>query len=146
KRRIRAETFADHYSQARQFYISQTEVEQQHIVAAFTFELSKVQTPRIRSRMVANLLVVDEKLGKKVAAGLRLKEIPTGADPAQPVRKDLAVSNALSILKNGPRSFRGRRLGALVTDGVDSKVLTRLKDALQSEGAELKLIAPQVGG
>ena len=28
KLRIRAETFADHYSQARQFYISQTEVEQ----------------------------------------------------------------------------------------------------------------------
>ena len=28
KRRVRPERFADHYSQARQFYVSQTEVEQ----------------------------------------------------------------------------------------------------------------------
>jgi catalase len=51
KRRIRSETFADHYSQARQFYLSQTPVEQSHIAAAFTFELSKVETPAIRARM-----------------------------------------------------------------------------------------------
>jgi len=31
KLRARPESFADHYSQARQFYISQTEVEQGHI-------------------------------------------------------------------------------------------------------------------
>src|SRR3546814_4005959 len=53
KRRIRAESFADHYSQARQFYISQTEVERGHIAAALTFELSKVETPAIRARMVS---------------------------------------------------------------------------------------------
>ena len=48
KRRLRAESFADHYSQARQFYLSQTEIEQGHIASAFTFELSKVETPAIR--------------------------------------------------------------------------------------------------
>src|SRR3954447_21318587 len=31
KRRVRAELFADHYSQARQFYVSQTDVEREHI-------------------------------------------------------------------------------------------------------------------
>ena len=31
---------ADHYSQARQFFVSQNEIEQQHIIDAFTFELS----------------------------------------------------------------------------------------------------------
>ena len=76
KRRIRSETFADHYSQARQFYLSQTPVEQGHIAAAFTFELSKVETPAIRARMVSHLLNVDEALAKKVADGLRLKEMP----------------------------------------------------------------------
>ena len=39
KQRVRSETFADHYSQARQFFVSQTEVEQQHIAMALTFEL-----------------------------------------------------------------------------------------------------------
>ena len=52
KRRVRSETFADHYSQARQFFVSQTPVEQQHITDAFVFELSKVERPDIRARMV----------------------------------------------------------------------------------------------
>jgi catalase len=46
KRRIRAETFADHCSQARQFHPSQTPVEQQHMANAVIFELSKVETRR----------------------------------------------------------------------------------------------------
>ena len=84
KVRARSETFADHYSQARQFYISQTPIEQQHMANALTFELSKVQTPEIRSRMVSHLLNIDEELAKKVGQGLRLKEMPAAAPAAKP--------------------------------------------------------------
>jgi catalase len=76
KRRLRSETFADHYSQARQFYISQTSIEQTHIRDAYVFELSKVETPAIRARMVSQLLNVDEGLAKMVAEGLGLREMP----------------------------------------------------------------------
>ena len=146
KLRIRPESFADHYSQARQFYISQTEIEQSHIAAAFTFELSKVETPAIRARMVAHLLNIDEQLGNKVAKGLRLKELPKPADAARPTRQDLKKSPALSIILNGPQSFAGRKVGALVTDGADMAILKALKAALEKEGALLKLVAPMVGG
>ena len=47
KVRLRAESFADHYSQARLFYRSVTPQEQQHIAKAITFELSKVAIPEI---------------------------------------------------------------------------------------------------
>ncbi|MGN6606588.1 MAG: catalase, partial [Jatrophihabitans sp.] len=146
KRRIRSETFADHYSQARQFYISQTEVEQAHIAAALTFELSKVETVAIRSRLVSHLLNIDDGLARNVAEGLRLKEMPKPADAARPTRKDLKPSPKLSILLNGPKSFAGRKVGALVTDGVDADVLAALRKALKAEGAMLKLVAPEVGG
>ena len=63
--RLRAESFADHYSQARQFFISQTPTEQSHIATALTFELSKVKTPVIRERMVSHLLNIDEALAKR---------------------------------------------------------------------------------
>ncbi|HAJ42543.1 MAG TPA: catalase HPII, partial [Alcanivorax sp.] len=53
KQRLRPESFSDHYSQARQFFISQTEVEQDHITDALVFELSKVDTVAIRARMVS---------------------------------------------------------------------------------------------
>ncbi|WP_027059868.1 catalase [Mesorhizobium loti] len=146
KARLRSETFADHYSQARQFYISQQPVEQGHIAAALTFELSKVQTPVIRERIVSHLLNIDDGLAAKVADALGLKTMPKPADAAVPTRRDLAPSDALSILKNGPGRFEGRKLGILVTDGTDAAVLNALKQALTKAGAKFEIIAPKVGG
>ena len=127
KRRLRAESFADHYSQARQFFISQTRGEQHHIAAALTFELSKVKTPVIRERMVSHLLNIDETLASMVGTGLGLKAMPKPADAAMPTRQDLDASPKLSIVENGPQRFEGRKLGILVTDGTD---------AAHPEGAE----------
>jgi catalase len=146
KLRVRSETFADHYSQARQFYISQTAIERKHIADAFTFELSKVETPAIRSRMVAHLRNVDEELAKKVADGLRLKQMPEPAEAARPTRMDLQPSSKLSIVENGPSAFKGRKLGVLVTDGVDAGLLKALEDALTEEGAMMEIVAPMIGG
>ncbi len=146
KRRIRSETFADHYSQARQFYVSQTPIEQKHMADALTFELSKVETPAIRARVVAHLMNIDEGLANTVAEQLRLKQMPKPAEAAKPTRKDLPASPKLSIIENGPESFMGRKVGVLVTDGVDSTVLSDLKSALEAEGAMLEVVAPMVGG
>ena len=145
KVRVRSETFADHYSQARQFYKSQTKVEQNHLAKALVFELSKCETPAIRSRMVSHLLNIDEPLAKEVAGGLGLKEMPERADAARP-SKDLKPSPALSIQINGPKSFKGRKVGALLTDGVDIKLFQSLKNALNEEDALLEIVAPKVGG
>ena len=146
KRRIRSETFADHYSQARQFYVSQTETEQTHIANAFIFELSKVETLAIRSSMVAHLRNVDENLAKTVAHGLRLKEMPKAASAARPTMMELKKSPKLSILLNGPESFKGRKIGVLVTDGVDGSLLAGLEKAIMAEGAMIEIVAPMVGG
>jgi len=146
KQRIRAETFSDHYSQARQFYISQTEVEQEHISAALVFELSKCERPEIRTRMVAHLLNIDANLTQRVADGLGLREMPKPADAAKPTQQNLKKSAALSILLNGPEKFAGRKVGALVTDGVNAELLKSLEAGLKEEGALLEIIAPKVGG
>ncbi|OYU91591.1 MAG: catalase HPII [Bradyrhizobiaceae bacterium PARB1] len=146
KRRLRSESFADHYSQARQFYISQTEVEQQHLAAALTFELSKVKTPVIRERMVAHLLNIDDALAHKVADKLGLREMPEPADAAVPTRQDLDPSPALSIIAKGPKRFEGRKLGILVSDGVDAKLLAALKAAIAKEGGTCEIVAPKVTG
>ncbi|MEF2552653.1 catalase [Aurantimonas sp. A2-1-M11] len=146
KQRVRSETFADHYSQARQFYLSQTRTERQHIADAFTFELSKVETLAIRARIVSHLLNVDEDLAGAVAKSLRLKEMPAPAQAAMPTRMDLNTSPKLSIILNGPESFKGRKVGVLVTDGVDARLLAGLKSAIEAEGAMMELVAPMVGG
>jgi catalase len=146
KGRLRPESFADHYSQARQFFISQTEGEQQHIAAALTFELSKVKTPVIRERVVAHLLNIDEDLAAKVGEKLGLQKMPKPADAAVATRQDLKASPALSIVSNGPQRFEGRKLGILVTDGVDAKLLSALKAAVIKEGGTCEIVAPKVSG
>ena len=146
KARLRPESFADHYSQARQFYISQTGAEQRHIASALTFELSKVEIPAIRERMVSHLLNIDETLANTVAQKLGMETMPKPADAAMPTRQDLAPSPALSIVENGPKRFEGRKLGILVTDGVDVSTLKALMDAVTAEKGVVELIAPKVGG
>ncbi len=146
KQRVRSERFADHYSQARQFFVSQTPTEQTHIVNGFVFELSKVEDPMIRTRMVANLRNVDDTFARAIADGLGLAELPAASTPARPPITDLPASPALSILDNGPASFAGRKVGALVTDGTDADILAALRAAIEAEGAVLELIAPKIGG
>ena len=146
KRRIRPELFADHYSQARQFYVSQTGVEQRHIGDAFVFELSKCERPDIRARMVAGLRNVHEDLARHVADGLGLQDLPQATVPARPPIEDLAPSPALSILKNPPDTLAGRKIGVLVSDGADAEILDALLSAAQEEGATVELVAPTVGG
>jgi catalase len=146
KLRIRPESFADHYSQARQFYISQTQTEKNHIGDALVFELSHVENPAIRERMVSHLLNIDDGLARKVAHGLGIKTMPAPAKAARPTRKDLKPSPALSILTHGPNSFKGRKLGILVSEGVDAKLLASLKAAAKQEGAQVEIVAPTIGG
>jgi catalase len=146
KRRLRAESFADHYSQARQFFISQTMGEQGHITSALTFELSKVKTPVIRERMVSHLLNIDETLANNVAGKLGLQKMPKPADAAVATRQDLDPSPALSVVENGPERFEGRKLGILVSDGSDVSLLKALKAALDKAGATYEIIAPKVTG
>jgi len=145
KRKVRPESFADHYSQARQFYISQTPIEQQHIADALVFELSKVDAPEIRERMVAHLPNIDTALAQKVAEGLGLKAVPKAHTPAKAVVETMP-SDALSILKKAPASFKGRKMGIVMTDGIDAGLLQALMKEVMAAGGIVELIAPKVGG
>jgi catalase len=146
KVRLRPESFADHYSQATQFFNSQTPTEQRHIAMALTFELSKVEMPVIRERMIAHLLNIDEGLAQTVADKLGITDLPNPADAAVAPRKDLEPSPALSIIQNGPESFEGRKVGVLVSNGVDAALLQALQSAIEEEGATMEVIALKVGG
>src|SRR4029077_2564631 len=84
KLRIRPESFADHYSQARLFFRSMSEPEQRHIISAFAFELGKVETVAVRKRMLGHLLIIDEALGDGVEAALGMEG---AADDIIPARK-----------------------------------------------------------
>ena len=144
KLRIRAESFSDHFSQARLFFRSQTESEQSHIASAFTFELSKVELEHVRKRVLSLLRNVDEALAAQVAEGLAM-DLPDRATPArEPV--DLDLSDALSIQKNWTATLNGRTVGVLFDEGSDKGELERVIKAVESAGGTAFTVAPKVGG
>jgi catalase len=146
KVRGKPELFADHYSQARLFWISQSPVEQAHIVGGFRFELTRVQVPAVRRRMLANLANVDPILANAVAFGLGM-ELP---DPS-PRATDLPLheyqpSPPLSLMaRPGEKGIRTRRVAILVADGTDEASVRTIYDALLAEGAVPRVVGPNMG-
>ncbi|KJS00942.1 MAG: catalase [Desulfobulbaceae bacterium BRH_c16a] len=145
KGRIRAESFADHYSQARQFYLSQTTYEKAHIASALVFELSKVEHLHVREAMVGHLRHIEKDLADRVAAGLGFDKMPDAPAAAAPVR-EMEPSPALQIIGKMKDTLMGRVIGILVADGSDGAVIEKMKMAATDSGAVVKIVAPKVGG
>lgn len=140
KGRVRAESFADHYSQPRMFYRSQTEAEQAHIATAYTFELSKVDTAHVRARTLSHLRHIDEDLASRVATALGMA-LPEPADAAAPVQ-DLATSEPLQTIGRTPKSLQGRLVGILVAKGSKHDEIKKFEEAVKTEGGMVKIVAP----
>ncbi len=146
KVRGKPELFADHYSQARLFFQSQTPVEQAHIAAAFRFELTRVQTPAIRERVLSLLANVDDALVAKVADGLGM-EVPA----PQPMATTLPLpeylpSPGLSLLSRpGETGIKTRKVAILIGNGVDGPMVRAIYTSLLNDGAVPRLVGSQLG-
>ena len=145
KGRVRAESFADHYSQARQFFISQTRYEQAHIASALVFELSKVEYLHIRKAMVAHLLHISQDLATRVANGLGFDEMPTAPKTAANVQ-EMPPSPALQTIGKMKELLQGRSIGILIADGSDVTVINNIKKAALKAGANVKIVSMKIGG
>ncbi len=147
KVRGKPEKFADHFSQATLFFNSQTDVEMNHIVAAFRFELTRVQTPAVRQRVVSLLRNVDETLAARVADGLGM-ELPPPQQRAlePPVTSEVAASAPLSLFNfPGDGSIAGRRVALIVADGADGPALQSVYDTLIGAGAAPRYVGAKLG-
>ena len=140
KARVRSATFADHFSQAGLFWRSQATWEQDHIVAAFCFELGKVEAVAIRERMVSTLTQVDSALAARVADGLGMPipAAPVGSENVPRTHKPKRDA-ALSMAAAQSDSIVGRKVAVLVADGVDAASIGALRKALEAGGASVKI-------
>ncbi len=146
KVRVKPEKFAEHYAQATLFWNSQTPHEKAHIVRGFRFELTKVQVPAIRERMVSMLRNVSDELAGAVADGLGIplpKPMPRLVDPPRP---EVTESPALSLTaRPGDGSIRGRRIAVLLANGVDADSLSAAQEALTAAGAVVRRLGARLG-
>ncbi len=146
KVRGKSEKFADHYTQATLFWNSQSPVEQAHIVRAFRFELTKVQTPAIRKRVLAQLANVDKGLVAAVAEGLGMAVPPPLPLAGRAARPEVKTSPALSLrARPGDGSIATRKVAILIAPGVDAGSARQVHRALAALGAVPQYVAPRLG-
>jgi len=148
KVRAKPEKFAEHYAQARLFLDSQTPAEQDHMAAAFRFELSKVTVPAVRERMVASLRNVSDEFAAKVAQGLGIDPLPEPLPLAiaRPPAPEVTQSKYLSLMaRPGDGSIAGRKVAILVANGVDGDFARQLQQELLARGAVGRFVGTRIG-
>ena len=148
KLRGKPERFAEHYAQARLFLDSQTPPERAHIINAFRFELSRVQTPAVRERMVSGLMNVDREFAEAVATGLGMRTMPAPMPKVleTDVTPEVDASPALSLMaRPGDGSIKARRIAILVAEGAESQSLEALASELLAAGAVPRFVGARLG-
>lgn len=160
KIRGRSRSFFDHFGQAKLFYNSLSTPEQNHIKDAYSFELSKVNYPAIRERMVNTLTNVDLELAQYVAFKIgvpipkKVGKVENGAIPADgnpknysplTIEQDVDTSPALSMIPRKDNPITTRRIAVLIDNGVNSSTVSLLIKRASDKGANVILIAPQLG-
>ncbi len=165
KVRERSESFRDHFSQARLFWRSQSEVEKEHIILAFRFELGKVEAMSVRERMVDLITNVDMDLAAQVAAGIGVAD-PNSTGGLDAARKRLedgwntfgatskpifrtidepTTAPELSMANTVEPTIKGRKVAVLAANGVEAAHVTGMKTALTRGGATVEIVAPLLG-
>ena len=143
----------DPYAQATLFWNSMTEVEQDHIADAYTFELGKVEVQGVVERMVARLTLVAPELAERVAYGLGL-DLASLPEPLHPAPSDGEVPDASGGVTESPALAMvtedvfppdGRVVQILADDGADLAGIRVVKEALIAAGAAVHVVATHKG-
>jgi catalase len=148
KVRGKPEKFGEHYAQATLFWNSQSPAEQQHIIRAYRFELSKVNTPAVRERVIAQLRNVDEGLAEAVASGLGMAALPEPLPRLlkRPPKAEVQLSAPLSLLfRPGTQGVASRKIAILVADGVDGEGAVEIRSLLAAAGAVPRFVGVKLG-
>ena len=139
KVRVNPVSFDDHFSQAGLFYRSLSPVEKDHVVAAYTFELSKVYEQVIRDRQLWALAHIDADLCERVATGLGLAAPVATTAPAGTAR-----TAAISQL-GGTWPVAGRIVGVIIGPDSGAGEILALSGALTKAGVLPLVVGPHGG-
>jgi catalase len=168
KNRERSASFGDHYGQATLFWNSQTPMEKQHIVKALQFELSKVETRKVRQRMLGHLEKINDVLAAQVAKGIGEKtgakasnshsnplpgtsdtfselELLEKATTPTTASGGLLKTKGLSMEKDQPNLTKGRKVAILVAAGVAVAEVGKMQSALKKENVLSEIVGSNVG-
>ncbi len=139
KVRARSDSFIDHFSQARLFWLSMTDIEKKHIINAFSFELGKVKNKSIRKQVVDMFAHVSYTLASSIADNIGI--IPPVQKEVPPITQ---TSPAVSQIINAVESAQTSKVAVIVSENTNEK-LNDLIATLLSENIVVELVSTKQG-
>ncbi|MEY2370256.1 catalase [Lysinibacillus capsici] len=139
KVRARSESFKDHFSQARLFWLSMTDIEKKHIIDAFSFELGKVKNKAIRKQVVDMYANVSYSLASSIAE--RIGIVPPVEVEVPHIQQ---ISPAVSQVINTKESVKSNKVAVIVTENSSEK-LNELIATFLSEDIVVELVSNKQG-
>jgi len=139
KIRERSPSFGDHVSQAAMFFHSLQPWEQDHLILATRFELSKCDSVDVRTRMVDQINRIDHDYASKVAPYIG---VPTpAAVETPPIKK----AKGLSMTELPKAGVKGMKFGILAGPDADGDSIDLVTAAALAAGAVVEIVAQNLG-
>jgi len=139
KVRARSDSFKDHFTQARLFWLSVKDVEKKHIINAFCFELGKVKNKAIRKQVVDMLAHVSHTLATAIADTIGIVP-PVQVEVPHITQTSLAVSQVI----NAVESVKTFKVAVIVAENTEEN-LNELIATLLSKNIVVELISTKQG-
>lgn len=140
KVRARSESFKDHFSQAKLFWNSMSEVEKSHIIEAFRFELGKVEREWIRQQVVDMFANVSLKMSQQIAEAIGVTAPDEGANDAEITEASPALSQLNTTFHPATR-----KVAVLLSDGFADAEVKAVLEALEKQGIQPEVVSDKLG-
>ncbi len=137
-REVQSAGFDDHFSQARMYWNSLSEIERDDLLQTFAYHLGKVASADVRARTVEMFCNVDRDLACALA-----DEIGVDRPAGDHIDHDL-TSPTLSSMDT-ESSAATLRVGVLVGDGFDDSEVGPVLQAVEDAGAVVHVVGGRLG-
>ncbi|MDN4492958.1 catalase [Ureibacillus aquaedulcis] len=134
KVRARSQSFEDHFTQARMFWLSMTDIEKEHIVKAASFEVGKVARREIRQQVVEMFANIDVELATQLAMNVGVE--PPKIKQAVETNK---TSPAVSQFVNPIFSTESKKVAIIVNETTEN--LDKILPTLNGQKISVELVS-----
>ncbi|WP_026700828.1 catalase [Salibacterium aidingense] len=138
KIRARSDSFRDHFSQAALFWNSMSDVEKQHIIGGFSFELGKCESTSVQQQVVDMLSNISLDLAQPVAKALGVRVPQEGGS-------DVTKSSPALSQQNTKFKPDTRKVGVIVGEGFKGSEVNEVLAGLKKEGIHPEVISSRLG-
>ena len=133
----RSKSFEDHFSQAAMFYNSMSSVEKKHIIDAFKFELSKVNSKEIRQQVINMFGNVNIDMMTQVAQYI-------GADSPKGEASEYAKISPALNQENTIKKPDTLKVGVILSEGFNADEFNTTMKALKAANTMPEIIGPNL--